>query len=142
MAFVCVLLSNWNIDIVWRVFQSVPRSTVTAVTPQSPSNRLVRSVASAQNRCPLYVSAAPRRQRRRNLHQTLSRLVLNSRNTDRWSRRCRGGDRSHLKLHRHPLEQPPVAQATESFATCSCFSNLSHCGKFACRLHRYECTHV
>lgn len=44
MAFVCVLLSNWNIDIVLRVFQSVPRSTVTSVTSPSPSNRLVKSV--------------------------------------------------------------------------------------------------
>lgn len=39
-------------------------------------------------------------------------------------------------------EQPPVGQPMESFANCSCFSNLSHWGKFACRLHRYECTHI
>lgn len=31
---------------------------------------------------------------------------------------------------------------TESFANCSCFYNLSHWGEFACRLHRYECTHI
>lgn len=47
MAFVCVLLSNWNIDIVLRVFQSVPRSTVTSVTSvtsSSPWNKLDKPV--------------------------------------------------------------------------------------------------
>lgn len=31
---------------------------------------------------------------------------------------------------------------TESIANCSCFYDLSHWGEFACRLHRFECTHI